>query len=184
VDENNFFVDTYQSLSKNLAVDPLEFFRKMGTGAESNKSYSDFATEKMEQLGQKRDTFIQEAPFSDLAAYHAVLKKLPDGYSLHLGNSTPVRYAQLFRSKPGIVYHSNRGTSGIDGTVSTAAGYAMISGKPTLLLVGDLAYIYDSNALWNNKLPSNLRIIVFENDGGNIFKLIDTTPEIDVSSIF
>jgi 2-succinyl-5-enolpyruvyl-6-hydroxy-3-cyclohexene-1-carboxylate synthase len=90
-----------------------------------------------------------------------------------------VRYAQLFRSKPGIVYHSNRGTSGIDGTVSTAAGYAMISGKPTLLLVGDLAYIYDSNALWNNKLPSNLRIIVFENDGGNIFKLIDTTPEIE-----
>jgi 2-succinyl-5-enolpyruvyl-6-hydroxy-3-cyclohexene-1-carboxylate synthase len=184
VDENNFFIDTFQSLSLNPAVDPIEFFRQMDSGSESNVSYCDFASAKFKQTDQKREAFIREAPFSDLAAYHTILKNIPDGYSLHLGNSTPVRYVQLFRSRPGIDYHSNRGTSGIDGTVSTAAGYAMVSGKPTLLLVGDLAYIYDSNALWNNKLPSNLRIIVFENDGGNIFKLIDTTPEIDVIKHF
>ncbi|HJX70924.1 MAG TPA: thiamine pyrophosphate-binding protein, partial [Bacteroidales bacterium] len=94
-------------------------------------------------------------------------------------NSTPVRYVQLFKTRPDIHYFSNRGTSGIDGCVSTAAGASYASGNPTTIIAGDLAFIYDSNALWNNYLADNFRIIVMNNGGGNIFTLIETSEEFD-----
>ncbi len=179
VDEHNFFVDTFQTLNYNLAIEPIDFFQQINNNSAENPSYVNFAQTTLNLTKERFNEFILQAPFTDLTAYHAIVSHIPDNYALHLANSTPVRYAQLFNSKPGIQYFSNRGTSGIDGCMSTATGYAMASGKPTLLLVGDLGFIYDSNALWNNKVPANIRIIVLENDGGNIFKLIDTSDEIE-----
>jgi 2-succinyl-5-enolpyruvyl-6-hydroxy-3-cyclohexene-1-carboxylate synthase len=92
-----------------------------------------------------------------------------------------IRYAQLFRSRPDIIYYSNRGVSGIDGCLSSAVGTAFASKKTVISILGDLSFIYDSNALWNNQLPDNLRIIVINNSGGDIFNLIEGTtkqPEI------
>ena len=110
---------------------------------------------------------------------------LPPGCSLHLANSTPVRYAQLFSSNPGLLYYSNRGVSGIDGCISSAAGAAIIDKRLTVLLSGDIAFIYDASGLWDNQLAANLRIIVFNNDGGNIFKLIQSSPGImDIEHFF
>jgi len=56
--------------------------------------------------------------------------------------------------------------------MSTAAGYAYASKQPTVFLTGDLSFIYDSNALWNNYIGDNLKIIVMNNNGGNIFRFI------------
>ena len=56
--------------------------------------------------------------------------------------------------------------------MSTAVGYASVSEKINTVLIGDLSFFYDSNALWNNYLGENLRIIVINNGGGNIFGLI------------
>jgi len=75
-----------------------------------------------------------------------------------------------------MVFMSNRGTSGIDGVVSTAAGYAFLSDRINTVIVGDLAFFYDSNALWIRHLPPNLRIIVVNNQGGGIFRFIDGAP--------
>jgi 2-succinyl-5-enolpyruvyl-6-hydroxy-3-cyclohexene-1-carboxylate synthase len=111
--------------------------------------------------------------------YETIIKKIPAGSYIHAGNSTPVRYLQLFQSKQGVRYVSNRGTSGIDGSLSTAAGAAMADSGLHVAIVGDLSFIYDSNAFWNNHLPANLRVIVVDNDGGNIFRLIETSPLID-----
>jgi 2-succinyl-5-enolpyruvyl-6-hydroxy-3-cyclohexene-1-carboxylate synthase len=108
-----------------------------------------------------------------------IMNNLPGNCNLHLANSTPVRYAQLFATHWQVRYFSNRGTSGIDGCISTASGAAMASDRLNIAITGDLAFIYDSNAMWNNHFPDNLRIIVMDNDGGNIFKLIDTTPLIN-----
>jgi 2-succinyl-5-enolpyruvyl-6-hydroxy-3-cyclohexene-1-carboxylate synthase len=68
---------------------------------------------------------------------------------------------------------ANRGTSGIDGCTSTTVGNAWESGKTTTLFTGDLAFFYDRNGLWHNYIPDNLRIVLFNNQGGGIFRLID-----------
>jgi len=101
------------------------------------------------------------------------MKHLPDHSILHLSNSTPVRYSQLFVCDKDITFMSNRGVSGIDGVVSTAAGTAYATDKITTVITGDLAFFYDSNALWNKHLSSNLRIIVINNCGGGIFRFLD-----------
>jgi 2-succinyl-5-enolpyruvyl-6-hydroxy-3-cyclohexene-1-carboxylate synthase len=67
----------------------------------------------------------------------------------------------------------NRGTSGIDGCVSTAIGAALVNDEETLLIVGDVAFMYDRNGLLIESLPKNLKIIVINNAGGNIFRMID-----------
>lgn len=177
VNENEMFIDTYQSLSQNIKIKPEYFFKNIAGTGPDNEDYSRFVKQINEQAIKNHNNFLSQTEFSDLKAYDLVFNQLPSDCNLHLANSTPVRYAQLFPVKPGINYFSNRGTSGIDGCVSTAAGAAMVSQKLNILLLGDVAFIYDSNGLWNNKLPENLRIIIFDNGGGNIFKLIETGPE-------
>ena len=96
-----------------------------------------------------------------------------------MGNSSSVRYIQLFSNMSTITYNSNRGVSGIDGSSSTAVGAANVTSKNTLLVTGDLSFIYDQNSLWNDELPSNLKIVVINNQGGGIFNIIPgpkTTP--------
>jgi 2-succinyl-5-enolpyruvyl-6-hydroxy-3-cyclohexene-1-carboxylate synthase len=121
----------------------------------------------------KSEQYFGQAPFSDARIYHTLLKALPESCHLQYGNSTPVRYANFFPHRQQWVVNSNRGTSGIDGCVSTAVGAATTTGGLTVCIVGDVSFLYDSNALWNRQLPPNLRIVVINNSGGNIFRLID-----------
>ena len=96
---------------------------------------------------------------------------------MHLGNSSPVRYALLLDAIQNVEYYSNRGVSGIDGSMSTAVGFASESEKINTLILGDLSFFYDSNALWNKYIGGNLRIIVIHNGGGNIFGMIKGPSE-------
>ena len=114
----------------------------------------------------------EKTPWSDLKAYQLVINKLPLDANVQMANSTAVRYAQLMPSRKDILYNSNRGVAGIDGCTSTSVGAAMVNQRMTVLFTGDVAFLYDSNALWNNYLPENLRIVVFNNQGGNIFRFI------------
>ena len=92
---------------------------------------------------------------------------------LHLANSSVVRYAQLFDPIPGVRYESNRGTSGIDGSVSTAVGAAIANPEQAhYLICGDISLIYDSNAFWTQPFPKNLKVVVIQNKGGGIFQII------------
>ncbi len=177
VDENDLFTDTYQNLTGNIRMSPLEFFSHVGGTIKNEADYMHLVREKTVNCRKLHQKFIQKAVFSDLVAYNTIFNHLA-ACNLHLANSTPVRYAQLFGSRPDILYNSNRGVSGIDGCISTAAGAATVNDQLTVLLSGDVGFIYDSNGLWNNNLPKNLRIIVFNNDGGNIFKIIQTSDEI------
>lgn len=127
---------------------------------------------KWVNLREKHAGFAAKAPWSDFRVFDFVLKNLP-ACNLHLGNSTPIRYAQLFEMRDDIEYFSNRGTSGIDGCSSTAAGVAYLSNKLNVLMTGDVSFYYDSNAWWNNYLKGNLKIILINNKGGNIFRIID-----------
>jgi 2-succinyl-5-enolpyruvyl-6-hydroxy-3-cyclohexene-1-carboxylate synthase len=103
----------------------------------------------------------------------AVVSALPDHATLVLGNSMPIRDADLFApgDRPGRVI-VNRGASGIDGLVSTAVG-AALSGRPTTLLVGDLSLLHDLGGLANvRSTGADLNIVVVNNDGGGIFHFL------------
>lgn len=119
------------------------------------------------------EIFLEKIPFCDFKAYHSIFKALPSGVNLQLGNSSPVRYAQFFNLPKNTLVNANRGTSGIDGCLSTATGSACVNNRMTVVLLGDISFFYDSNALWNNYLTADLKIIVLNNGGGNIFRLIN-----------
>ncbi len=179
IDENDLFIDTFGVLKKNIRLEPAIFFKKVRGEGNSNVQFSELAGKINNERMKLHSGFFKSAAFSDIMVVNKIFETLPENINLQLGNSNPVRYSQLFKTKPYVVYNSNRGTSGIDGCVSTAAGAAMVNNRPTVLITGDLAFIYDSNGMWNSMLPDNLRIIVINNNEGNIFKLIETSREVE-----
>jgi len=187
IDPETHHYDTYQSLTKIIAVKPVKFFEQLTQRIvnQGDDNYLQVWTELKEHTGKLHQAFLQKAAFSDLKAFEILLKKISDAGYLHLGNSSPVRYTQFFASKPMVNYYANRGTSGIDGCLSTAAGAAMISNKMLhTVILGDLSFVYDSNALWNKNLPDNLRIVVINNQGGSIFRMINGPSETEGFSEF
>ncbi|MCG2418369.1 2-succinyl-5-enolpyruvyl-6-hydroxy-3-cyclohexene-1-carboxylic-acid synthase [Aequorivita sp. F47161] len=121
---------------------------------------------------QRHKTFESEIPYSDFMVFCDIFHNLPQHIQLQLSNSATIRYAQLFEIPPSAQVYCNRGTSGIDGSTSTAIGAAVTSKLPTVFLTGDLSFFYDSNALWNNYIPQNFKIIVINNGGGGIFRIL------------
>lgn len=171
------YTDTYKRLSAIIESDAVWFLKK--TNAHPALSLYNGLQGKNRKLIKLHDQFLEKVELNDLRVVHEILAFIPNHSIIHFSNSTPVRLAQLSPTRENITYFCNRGTSGIDGCTSTAAGSAYISQKPVYLITGDLAFIYDSNALWNNFPKLNLKIIVINNNGGNIFSLIESSPEMD-----
>jgi 2-succinyl-5-enolpyruvyl-6-hydroxy-3-cyclohexene-1-carboxylate synthase len=118
---------------------------------------------------------LKYLPFGDLAAIMEVSRHIDADDAVHLGNSMPIRYWQMLGGSVRSGWlHANRGTSGIDGVNSTALGFALSMPERIVWLVtGDLSFAYDINAFSCREHPDNLRIIVINNQGGDIFRLID-----------
>ena len=165
------YIDTYKSLTTVIPGLATEVLNKMPFTTTESEFSASYQTE-MKQINQLHDEFIKNASISDMAVTIELLSQIPADTVLHLANSTAVRWTQLFPARTDLTYICNRGTSGIDGSMSTAAGYAYASKQSTVFLTGDLSFIYDSNALWNNHIGNNLKIIVMNNNGGNIFRFI------------
>jgi len=169
--------DTFQSLTNVLAVDEIYIFELLSN--QRNKQRSSY-TKDLKQISDKANNallaYSKKAPFTDLKVINTIWNVIPENSDVHWGNSSPIRYANLFKTgfKNGIKYFCNRGVSGIDGITSTASGAAFSTNRITTLITGDLAFLYDSNALWNKYLGGNLKIIVINNSGGGIFRLIDS----------
>ena len=166
--------DTYQVLSKHLKIDSHSFFKHFCELVDyDNKStYESTWTHYKQCIREKHNHYIKTAPYSDLKVFEQVLKVIPDFSEVQFSNSAIIRYSQLFEMNSTITVFCNRGTSGIDGSTSTALGAAYATQKPTTLITGDLSFFYDSNALWNNYIPSDVRIVIINNSGGGIFKII------------
>lgn len=165
--------DTYQSLTKVVQTEAADFFESLaGQEIQASSDYLNLWKTKENRVNQLRDEFVANCEFSDLKAFELIGKNIPENSVVHLGNSSPVRYALIHDRVKQAEYYSNRGTAGIDGCVSTAVGFASESGKINTVIVGDLSFFYDSNALWNKYIGDNLRIIVIHNGGGNIFSMI------------
>jgi len=157
-------VDLYGSLTTVIEMDPFEFLEKIAPMMENR-------TPEYPRQWEALSKAIPQAQFdySEMSAIGAVIKNLPAPCSLHLANSSVVRYAQLFDIPANVEILSNRGTNGIEGSLSTALGYATASDKLNYLFIGDLSFFYDMNALWNSNYGANIRILLLNNEGGEIF---------------
>lgn len=165
--------NTFGSLTHHFEAAPNDFFQQFLPF--TRPVISDYAQEVskiVDYRAKKHEAFFKDAPYSDFSVYGRLISSLPNGCQLQLSNSAAVRYAQLFTTSPSVEVFCNRGTSGIDGSTSTALGAAIGSGKPTVLITGDVSFLYDSNALWNNYIPANFKIIVVNNRGGGIFRIL------------
>jgi len=173
-DTTEFYMDTYQSLTLALPVETGSFLGQLASLAIPLKS--DFQQKwllRSRYRSDRHQKYLKEIAYSDMLVYSVLFDSIPAGTVLHLANSTPVRYAQLFDHTIEHHFFSNRGTSGIDGCISTAAGAAHVSEVPVTVITGDIGFFYDSNALWNATLNNRLRIVLVNNGGGNIFRILD-----------
>ena len=178
IDEKKAY-DTYFCLSKHFEVSPQTFFSAFLPFNEKVKSeyqgkYLDIKRDKQ----VKHNFYLKTIGISDLKVFDVLLKSLPENSILQLSNSAAIRYAQLFLISPTIKVFCNRGTSGIDGSTSTAIGAALASKIRTTFITGDLSFFYDSNALWNTYIPNTFRILLINNNGGGIFRILQGNKDI------
>ena len=166
-------LDTFFCLKGHFNVSKNFFFKElMAHNLAINSDYQSKWLTVKESRTIKHKAYLEALPFSDFKAFECILNRLPNDIVLHLSNSSTIRYVQLFDGNPNVVQYCNRGTSGIDGSTSTAIGHAVVSNKQNVLITGDLSFLYDSNGLWNANIPNNFRIIVVNNSGGGIFRIL------------
>ncbi len=166
--------DTFEALTQHFVTSPEMFFSQFLFLVKPLK-HADYQKQwlKIKALHKKQhEAFLSQTGFSDLKSFELISRHLPSNYMVQWGNSSTIRYAQLFDYHKDIKHFANRGTSGIDGSSSTAIGAAVQTGMPVLLVTGDISFLYDSNALWQKYIPKNFKIILINNGGGDIFNFI------------
>ena len=184
--------DTFKSLTRVIRADPPRFMTALIEAAlplweipdaisnargDYQQLWQDQEKTALALLQGKHSFFTDKTqPFNEFSAFRHALAALPETTALHLANSMAVRYANILGIPQNrqIEVFANRGTSGIDGCTSTAIGAALAQpARPVVLLTGDVAFFYDRNAFWHNYPLPNLRVVLFNNHGGGIFRIID-----------
>ena len=184
VDSKKAF-DTYFCLDKHFDISSQLFFSQFFflTSAIESEYQSSWLKIK-EHRGTQHAAYLESCPYSDLKVFESVLESIPNNTHLQLGNSSIIRYTQLFDKNTSLDIFCNRGTSGIDGSTSTAIGAAHVNKNQTLFITGDISFFYDSNALWNKHIKNDFRIILINNNGGGIFKVIPGPKATNALSYF
>lgn len=179
-------MDTYQSLTLAIPLEPVLFLQNLLENLTATTSdYKSIWQKRNQNLAAQHNVFCEQLEFSDFAVYKEIFDNLPTTTQVHIANSSPIRYAQLFDYSKIKSTHCNRGTSGIEGCTSTAMGAAAAQAQEDFLLItGDVAFRYDSNALWLEKDIQNLNIIIINNKGGGIFRIIPGPDNMEERAAF
>ncbi|MDF1574914.1 MAG: 2-succinyl-5-enolpyruvyl-6-hydroxy-3-cyclohexene-1-carboxylic-acid synthase [Bacteroidales bacterium] len=170
------FVESLEAVELLELEDDFQSFSRLNIRGDSpgtGNTYLPLWKEIEDREIRRASGYLQQAAFGNLTAVSRILSAAPPQTVIHLGNSTTIRNSQLLPARKDLEYYSNRGTSGIDGSLSAAVGAAMVSDQLHLLLLGDLSFIYDSNGMWNKDFPENLKIVVLNDGGGGIFRLLE-----------
>ncbi|MCB9252028.1 MAG: 2-succinyl-5-enolpyruvyl-6-hydroxy-3-cyclohexene-1-carboxylic-acid synthase [Flavobacteriales bacterium] len=175
VTHNHTIADPFFTSPQEVFMDETTFLEKfLRVFQKEDRNYWELWQNYATYFKEKLDVLISEADFNEFSVTSKLLSQMPDDCVLHLGNSMPVRLVSyMVGAKTNISFYGNRGTSGIDGSTSTAVGYSILSKKKVFLLTGDVSFFYDLNGLWNQELKPNLKIIVLNNMGGGIFRLLE-----------
>ena len=165
-------VDLFCSLTEQI-IAPVEPFLETMAQSLAGCASSPYACHWRERI----DRLPSPTPrYSSLEVVGSLLSLLPEEPCvLHLANSSSVRYAELFRKPRRLLTLCNRGTSGIEGSLSTALGFARQRAEERhFIVVGDLSFFYDLNALGLPEVGSNVRVLMLNNQRGSIFQSLPT----------
>ena len=165
--------NTFLCLSEFIQIKPVDFFSHFNKFIRPLKSdYQPKWIAFRDERREKHVAYLKSIKYSDFSVFEQALNAIPESCQLQISNSSIIRYAQLFSMKSTVNIFCNRGTSGIDGSTSTAIGAAYASEQQTVFITGDLSFFYDGNGLWNSNIPISFRIIIINNSGGGIFRII------------
>ena len=166
--------DTFQNLCGIVVADAERLLQALDTKlmrhtfTDAQKSYR---RQWLQRLAEAGKAIADEEPdFSEAAAvrlFEQQLASVDGDYAVHYANSTAIRLANRYAD--GHPVWCNRGVNGIEGSLSTAAGFAAAQAATVFIVIGDLSFFYDQNALWNTNLAGNLRILLLNNHKGAIF---------------
>lgn len=106
--------------------------------------------------------------YNEFYAISALMQRLPADCDLQLANSLTIRMSHMIDIAPSIRVNCNRGVNGIDGSMSTAVGFAADNERMTFYITGDLSFFYDMNSLWIRHLSKKMRIMLINNGGGGV----------------
>ena len=169
--------DPFQSLTDVIPMDTLSFFQEFTWPNQQTNPWKPL----VQKVSSIQEKFFNRPNFTELHVYNDIIKKIEntEGVLVHVANSLAIRYVNWTSAHfANAELFSNRGTSGIDGCLSTAVGASQKTSKLIISMIGDVAFHYDKNALWNQYVPNNLRIIVFNNGGGGIFRNLEGAKEL------
>ena len=166
INQEGAVVDQFKRLSSIFECSTSEFFNYFNQAAEDSLSENKYLA-----FWKDRISCCPIPNFSYSSAYvmQSFLEKIPAGSLLHHGNGVAVHMAQYFPTDPSIITYCHSGTTTIDGSLSTFIGQASITNRLSFIFIGDLSFFYDMNALWNRYVGKNVRILLYNNEGGQTF---------------
>ena len=173
---DDHLTDTFFHLTRQVIIQPQLALQQLSQALPKHNAQVVATCKHLDHVWTQMDADLSAANEGKLTPYTAIrtlrdqLLLQPDlPFTLHLANSSTVRVAgKIFESGTYPIY-CNRGTNGIEGSLSTAVGYATQMWGLSIVIIGDLSFFYDANALWNTHLPTNLRILLLNNGRGSIF---------------
>lgn len=189
IKETSEVIDPNHQVNVALAMDIKAFCEKLSLSAgDPDKAWLSHWQLTSEGVSQSIDKWLELNPkVTEPGISYRLSRILPKSHALMLGNSMPIRDMEMFGS-PGFFrgrIFANRGSSGIDGLLATAAGIGSSTSAPITLLIGDLAFLHDLNSMYLIKTnPSPIIIVVVNNDGGGIFNFLPVSQEKDVHERF
>ena len=168
VSPNGEVADVFKCQTKIIECKVIYFFKRM---ASLEKPCPHPYLDSWRDMEKKRLTRVpvaEDFEYSQVYAIKSFIDRLPEECLLHVSNSNSIRIFSYFDIPKSIKFYCNRGTCGIDGSMSSYVAQSYVSSQPSFLCIGDLSFFYDMNALWNNYINGNTRIMLCNNSGGAI----------------
>ena len=174
VDKTGEVCDTFKNLTGIVQGDAEEVLYQLDIAMEKRKTipsatFYELWTNALHKARKHAETY--EPAYSQMATvkyFEQMIDETQTEAYISYGNGMAIRLANIYARN---YVYCNRGVNGIDGSLSTAAGMSLVRGEGTdFCVLGDLSFFYDSNALWNEDLQSNFRILLLNNGGGGIFE--------------
>lgn len=170
VRQDGHLADSTKSLTDIFQCSSLYFFKYFTDNSIDYLEENSYLNAWKEELFRLNKMLEVNIPYSDVHIVQQFMKIIPKNSNLHLANGNSVRLAQYFPKDESIIVNCHRGTNGIDGSMSSFIGQAYVSNKLSFLIIGDLSFFYDMNALWNKYVSKNVRILIINNSGAGVIQ--------------
>jgi 2-succinyl-5-enolpyruvyl-6-hydroxy-3-cyclohexene-1-carboxylate synthase len=167
IQEDGRVVDLYKSITTVFECKPEYFFQycveAVSEGSINDRTYYDSLKNYVDSV------VYPEFPYSHVYAIKEVVERIPSNSVLHLSINDSIRITNFFKLNPKVKTYANIGTHGIDGCLSSFLGQAAAGNKQSYLIIGDLAFFYDMNAMRLRHIKKNVHILLINNEGGSEF---------------